>query len=86
MTAEWHYPAGAPPEDRPKPLIGVTMGDPCGIGAEVIVKALADPQVRALGRFVIYGLEDVLAAAADAAGIRAFWFRAPHDEPIRVDS
>jgi 4-hydroxythreonine-4-phosphate dehydrogenase len=28
-----------------KPLIGITMGDPCGIGPEIIVKALATPKV-----------------------------------------
>lgn len=72
--------------DRGKPLIGVTLGDPAGIGAEVIVKALADPAIRALGRFLIYGIEDVLAAAADAAGVRPFWFRAPLGESRRVDS
>ena len=69
-----------------KPLVGIAMGDPCGIGAEVIVKALADPDIRTLGRFVIYGTEEVLAGAADAAGIRPFWFRIPSDEDIRIDS
>lgn len=69
-----------------KPLIGITMGDPAGIGAEVIVKALGDPDLRALGRFVIYGMEESLAAAADAACIAPFWFTHPHDEPLRVDS
>jgi len=69
-----------------KPLIGITMGDPAGIGAEVIVKALADPDVRAAGRFVIYGMEELLAAAADAAGVSPFWFTHPHDGPLRVDS
>ena len=29
------------------------MGDPAGIGAEVIVKALADPELRRTGRFII---------------------------------
>ena len=29
-----------------KPLIGVTMGDPCGVGPEIIVKALASSWVR----------------------------------------
>ncbi len=69
-----------------KPLVGITMGDPAGIGAEIIVKALADPDLRALGRFVIYGMEELLAAAADAARIAPFWFTHPHDEPLRVDS
>jgi len=75
-----------PLEAGVRPLIAVTMGDPCGIGAEVIVKALVDPEVRALGRFVIYGVEEVLAAAADAASIRPYWFRLSLGEPLRVDS
>ena len=28
-----------------KPVVGITMGDPCGIGPEVIAKALASPEV-----------------------------------------
>ena len=76
----------APAVIQDRPLIGVSMGDPAGIGAEVIVKALADSALRALGRFIIYGIDDVLAAAADAAGIRPFWFVLPRDEPCRVDS
>lgn len=71
---------------RDKPLIGVTLGDPCGIGAEVIVKALIDPDIRGLARFVIYGVEEVMAAAADAAGIRPFWFCVAPQESLRVDS
>ncbi len=78
--------AGRPPVERVKPLIGITMGDPCGIGAEVIVKALADPDIRSLGRFIIYGVEDVLAGAADLAAIRPFWFRVQSDEEMRVDT
>lgn len=71
---------------RPKPLIGITMGDPCGIGAEVIVKALADPEVRSLARFVIYGVQDVLVGAAEAADLRPCWFRRPPEAPLRIDS
>lgn len=74
------------PTPASKPLIGTTMGDPCGIGAEVIVKALADPAVRASGRFIIYGIDEVLSAAADAAGIRPYWFRVAPGEGPRVDS
>lgn len=68
------------------PLVGITMGDPCGIGAEVIVKALDDPDIRSLGRFVIYGVDEILIAAAEANRIRPFWFSIPKDKPIRVDS
>lgn len=62
------------------------MGDPGGIGAEVIVKALADPDLRALGRFIIYGLEEVLLYAADQAEIAPFWFRKPHEHIGPVES
>ncbi len=72
--------------DQSKPLVGITMGDPAGIGAETIVKALADPDVRAMGRFIIYGVEEILTAGADDAGIVPFWFRLRHGEPLRVDS
>ena len=29
-----------------QPVIGITMGDPAGIGPEVIVKALAEPEIQ----------------------------------------
>lgn len=69
-----------------KPLIGITMGDPAGIGAEVIVKALADPAIRELGRFVVYGMDDLLLRAARRAGVKPFWFCMPAEETNRVDS
>jgi len=69
-----------------KPLVAISMGDPCGIGAEVIVKALADPELRSIGRFVVFGFDDVLGAAADAAGIKPFWFCVSGDDALRVDS
>ena len=62
-----------------RPTIGITMGDPGGIGAEVIVKALADPHVRRSARFVIYGLNELLAYAADQLEIDPYWFRVQHD-------
>lgn len=64
-----------------RPTIGITMGDPAGVGAEVIVKALADPAIRALGRFVIFGLNELLAYAADLAEIEPYWWR---DQPERL--
>ena len=75
-----------PPATQGKPLIGITMGYPCGIGAEVIVKALANPDVRGLARFIVYGVDDALLRAAHRAGIRPFWFCMPVEEANRVDS
>jgi 4-hydroxythreonine-4-phosphate dehydrogenase len=37
------------------PVVAVTMGDPVGIGPEIIAKALGDPQVRRCCQPVIYG-------------------------------
>ncbi len=67
-----------------QPIIAVTMGDPAGIGPEVVVKALADPQVRKAARFVIFGMNEQLGYVADAAEIEPFWGRHQH-EKIRRD-
>ncbi len=64
-----------PPLPPPRPVIGITMGDPAGIGPEVIVKALADPAVAKLARFVIFGCNTHLAWAAEKARIEPFWYR-----------
>lgn len=64
-----------PPPVTERPVIGLTMGDPLGIGAEVLVKALADPRVQRLARFVIYGQNEVLLEAAERAHIQPFWLR-----------
>jgi 4-hydroxythreonine-4-phosphate dehydrogenase len=46
-----------------KPIIAVTMGDPAGIGPEVILKALADPVIKKLSRPLILGDWGVLQRA-----------------------
>jgi 4-hydroxythreonine-4-phosphate dehydrogenase len=66
-------------DNHARPTIGITMGDPSGIGPEVVIKALHDPSVRALGRFVVYGLNEQLAYAADQLEVEPYWFRVPHD-------
>ena len=57
------------------PVIGVSMGDPLGIGPEVVVKTLADPELHRRARFVVYGRNELLTLAADAARIRPYWYR-----------
>jgi len=69
-----------------KPLVGISMGDPLGIGPEVIVKALADPELRSQARFVVFGLHEFLELAADQAEINRFWWREPYDGRPRVAS
>jgi len=58
-----------------RPTIGITLGDPAGIGPEVIVKALADPVLRHRARYIIYGMNELLAYAADLAEFDVFWWR-----------
>ena len=38
-----------------RPIIGITMGDPAGNGAEITVKALADPEVYKNSRPIVIG-------------------------------
>jgi len=47
-----------------RPILGITMGDPCGIGPEIAVKALACEQVRSLCRPLLVGDASVLRDAA----------------------
>lgn len=49
-----------------QPLIGISLGDPAGIGPEIVLKALAArPHLRAC----VYGAPDVLEATAAALGL-----------------
>lgn len=57
-------------EDR-RPLLAVTMGDPAGIGPEVVVRALASRKARVAARLLVVGDARVLARAAAAAGRRS---------------
>ena len=58
-----------------RPRLAISMGDPLGIGPEVLVKALADRALRDRARFVIHGFSGAMLAAADKAGIDPFWWR-----------
>lgn len=46
-----------------KPYVGITMGDPCGIGPEIIVKALADDRIYSVCNPVVIGNYSVLESA-----------------------
>jgi 4-hydroxythreonine-4-phosphate dehydrogenase len=61
--------------------VGVTLGDPGGIGPEVVVKALADRRLRAKAVFRVYGPAAALAAAARAARIKPAWTVIGPDDP-----
>jgi 4-hydroxythreonine-4-phosphate dehydrogenase len=50
------------------PIIGITMGDAAGVGAEVICKALADLAPTERAQIRIFGNRDVLQRAAGVVG------------------
>ena len=51
------------------PIIGITMGDGAGIGPEIIVKALAHPELAQLARIVVIGDRVRLEEAARICGV-----------------
>lgn len=52
-----------------KPVIGITMGDGAGIGPEVIVRALATPEVRDLCRPLVLGDARRMRRAIEICGV-----------------
>ena len=66
-----------------QPVIGVTMGDPSGIGPEVVVKALFEPTIRRAAKFIVFGMNEQLYYAADKAEIEPFWGRHQHEKISR---
>lgn len=67
-----------------RPTIAITMGDPAGIGPEVVVKALADPVLRHRARYIVYGMNELLAYAADLAEFDVFWWRDQFNGRLRA--
>lgn len=64
-----------------KPTIGITMGDPAGIGAQIIVKALAEPSILKQAKYIVYGANESLTLAADQCKIQPRWFRVDEQSP-----
>ena len=62
-----------------KPLIGITLGDPGGIGPEVVLRALADRRARAAARFMVFGSDAVLRRVARELDLDAPSFRGASD-------
>jgi 4-hydroxythreonine-4-phosphate dehydrogenase len=53
-----------------KPILGITMGDPAGIGPEVIAKALAQRSIRARCRPIVIGSRPVMEATVRSLGVQ----------------
>ena len=73
----------APATSRPaRPRIGITMGDPAGIGPEVVLKAVAEEEVRAVCRPVIIGDAQLLAHNARTLDLQCGYQIVRHDEHL----
>lgn len=53
----------------PMPIIGITMGDPAGVGPEVVVRALGQRDVYGCCRPVVLGDLDTIQRAIDGIGL-----------------
>src|SRR4051794_27899745 len=52
-----------------RPLLAITMGDPAGVGPEVVLKALAEPSLSAASRPVVVGSAAMLERARAWSGV-----------------
>ena len=52
-----------------RPLIGLTVGDPAGIGPEITIKALREPQIHELVRPLVFADRAVLVQTLEMLGV-----------------
>ena len=70
------------------PRIALSIGDPAGIGPEIVLKTLARPEIHAACHPIVYGDGAALYAHAEAAGIPisleggALWVNNGHQVPF----
>lgn len=53
-----------------KPLIAIPMGDPAGIGPEIVVRALNDEKVKSAANCVVIGDAEILNKAMQITGVK----------------
>lgn len=58
-----------------KPIVGITMGDPAGIGPETCVEALTSPEIYASCKPLLIGCEGSLQRALEQKGLDKKGFR-----------
>jgi 4-phospho-D-threonate 3-dehydrogenase / 4-phospho-D-erythronate 3-dehydrogenase len=52
-----------------RPTIVLTMGDPAGVGPEIVLQAVADPELAPLARWIVVGDAAVLELARQITGV-----------------
>src|SRR2546423_1359439 len=73
---------GAHLRPAPGPRIGITMGDPAGIGPEVVLKAVAEERVRRVCVPVIVGDAQLLAHTARTLDLQSGYDIVRRGEPM----
>lgn len=68
-----------------KPRIAITIGDPAGIGPEIVLQAAADREVRERCRPVLIGHEALLRRVAEAVGVETAACEIVHVETPKMD-
>ena len=68
---------------RKKPLLGISMGDPGGIGPEICAKALNDPDIYRISRPLVVGDGDVMADAIRFCRLPVSIHRCDQPEAVR---
>lgn len=65
----------------PGPIITVTVGDPGGVGPEVVVRSLCDPSIAALARWLVVGSRRALDHAAHSCALGLSWAAIADTDP-----
>jgi len=60
-------------QGRSIPILAISMGDPSGIGPEVIVKSLSARDIESRFQALLFADEAVMARAAACCGLERFW-------------
>jgi 4-phospho-D-threonate 3-dehydrogenase / 4-phospho-D-erythronate 3-dehydrogenase len=55
---------------KARPRIVITLGDPAGVGAEVTLKALSDPEISGSAHFIVLGDAPALLPAEKSTGVK----------------
>jgi 4-phospho-D-threonate 3-dehydrogenase / 4-phospho-D-erythronate 3-dehydrogenase len=75
-------PTQEPAELPARPRVGITMGDPAGIGPEVVLKAVAEAEVQAVCQPIIIGDAQLLAHNARTLNLQCGYEIVRRDEEL----
>ncbi len=73
------------PARRERPRLAVTLGDPNGIGPEVVIKCLADSRLNKYMEPLVIGSAEVLRVHAARLGFGDLRLRIVHEAPERIE-